>query len=101
MDAASQHAAMIRAVVFLYRLGEFAVTSMIKPFWVDCGYSPTEIATVTTELGASLTIVGAIAGGAFLERAGLYRGMIVLGAAQAVSNLGYAIISSANGGRAA
>jgi PAT family beta-lactamase induction signal transducer AmpG len=95
------NAAMLLAVVFLYRLGEFAVTSMIKPFWVDRGYSATEIATVTTALGVSLTIAGAIAGGALLERAGLYRGMLVLGVAQVASNLGYAIVSTAGGGRVA
>jgi PAT family beta-lactamase induction signal transducer AmpG len=92
-------AGVLLAIVFLYRIGEFAVVSMIKPFWVDRGYSPTEIGTITSVVGVIVSVIGAIAGGWFIARIGLYAGLIWLGIAQTASNLGYALVSSIPTGR--
>lgn len=92
-------AALLLGVVFLYKLGEFAIVAMIKPYWVDRGYSATEIATVTTLIGVIVTIAGAVAGGAFVARFGVYRGLLWLGLSQVVSNLGYAVVSTTSAGR--
>jgi PAT family beta-lactamase induction signal transducer AmpG len=88
-------------IVFLYKLGEFAIASMVKPFWLDRGYSVVEIATVTTVLGVTLTLAGALAGGVVVARIGVYRALLWLGLAQIVSNLGYAFVSTFDGGRTA
>lgn len=92
-------AGVLLAIVFLYRIGEFAVISMIKPFWVDRGYSPAEIGTITSVVGVIISILGAIAGGWFVARVGLYPGLIWLGIAQTLSNLGYAIVATMQAGR--
>jgi MFS transporter, PAT family, beta-lactamase induction signal transducer AmpG len=89
----------VLAVVFLYRLGDAALAPMIKPYWVDRGFSAAEIGTVTTIVGVSFTIVGAIAGGAYVRRAGLLRGLLVLGFVQMLSNGGYAAVASTSAGR--
>jgi PAT family beta-lactamase induction signal transducer AmpG len=72
---------------------------MIKPYWVDRGYSPAEIGTITAVIGVIVSILGAIAGGAIVARVGLYRAMLWLGAAQILSNLGYAIVATTHAGR--
>ncbi|HEX7680461.1 MAG TPA: MFS transporter [Thermoanaerobaculia bacterium] len=92
-------AGVLLAIVLLYRLGELAIYTMIKPYWVDRGYSPAEIGTITTVIGVIVSIAGAIAGGAIVARIGLYRAMLWLGAAQILSNLGYAIVATTHAGR--
>src|SRR4051812_15284741 len=44
-------AGVLLAIVLLYRLGELAIYAMIKPYWVDRGYSPAEIGTITAVIG--------------------------------------------------
>jgi len=87
------------ALVLLYRLGEFAIVLIIKPYWVDRGYSVAEIGTITTVVGASVLIFGAFAGGAFVAKFGVYRALVWMGIAQVVSNIGYAAVATLNAGR--
>jgi PAT family beta-lactamase induction signal transducer AmpG len=94
--------------VLFYKLGEFAIGPMVKPFWVDYGASiwpeqkqlMFQIGLIPTTLGIALSIAGALAGGGFISRYGIFRGVLVLGFLQAVSNLGYAFVAWADLGRA-
>jgi PAT family beta-lactamase induction signal transducer AmpG len=79
--------------VLTYKLGEFAIGPMVKPFWVDRGRSLLEIGLVPTALGIALSIAGALAGGAFMQRHGTLTALWVLGLPQAISNLGYAAVA--------
>jgi PAT family beta-lactamase induction signal transducer AmpG len=92
-------AILLLAVAFTYRLGEFAIVPMIKPYWVDRGYKPGEIGTITSIIGVIISILGAIVGGMLLPRIGLYRGLIWLGVAQSASNIGYALVATIDAGR--
>jgi len=93
--------AALLAVILLYRLGDSALRPMIAPYWIFRGFTTTEVGNVTTTLGMICTIAGAIAGGAFVARFGIFRGLVWLGMAQMLSNLGYALVAMTNGGRAA
>ena len=73
----------------LFKVGDQAMSRMIEPFWVDRGMTLTEIGLVSNTLGIGLTIVGALTGGLFVTRFGLFRGLLWLGLGQGVSNLGY------------
>ena len=86
--------------VLFYKLGEFAIGPMVKPFWVDQGRSVFEIGLVPTTAGIILSVAGSLAGGAFIARYGTFRGIWALGLLQAVSNLGYAVVAWAELGRA-
>lgn len=92
---------LLLAVILLYRLGDNALTPMIRPYWVSRGFSATEVGNVTTTLGMICTILGAIAGGAFVSRYGVYRGLLVLGVIQMLSNFAYAFVATTNAGRPA
>lgn len=91
---------MLLVVILLYRLGDSAITPMLRPYWVGRGFSATEVANVTTTLGMICTIAGAIAGGAFVTRFGIFRGLMTLGVAQMLSNVCYAFVAMAGGTRA-
>jgi PAT family beta-lactamase induction signal transducer AmpG len=86
--------------VLTYKLGEFAIGPMVKPFWVDQGRSVFEIGLVPTTFGIVLSVSGSLAGGGFISRYGTFRGIWVLGLLQAVSNLGYALVAWGELGRA-
>lgn len=85
--------------VLTYKLGEFAIGPMIKPFWVDQGRSLLEIGLIPTSFGIVLSVAGALAGGAFLTRYGIFHAVWGLGLLQAVSNLGYAFVAWLGWGR--
>jgi len=93
--------------VLTYKLGEFAIGPMVKPFWVDYGKSiwpireelMFQIGLFPTTLGIILSIAGALAGGAFISRYGIFHGVWFLGLLQAVSNLGYSVVEWMNLGR--
>ena len=77
----------------LFKLGDSLLGRMVKPFWVDRGYSLKEIGLISVTLGVVLTIIGALAGGWFVKKYGIFRGLLWLGIAQAVPHLGYAAVA--------
>jgi PAT family beta-lactamase induction signal transducer AmpG len=82
------------AFVLLFKVGDSTLGRMVKPFWVDRGYSLTEIGAISVTLGVILTIVGALAGGWIVNRIGIFRSLLWLGLAQLVSNLGYVVVAA-------
>lgn len=87
------------AFLLLYKLGDQAITPMIKPFWVDRGLSLAEIGLVSTSAGIAFTVLGALVGGWLTSRWGLLRALFVLGIAQVLPNLGYGAVAALDGGR--
>ena len=85
----------------LYKLGDVSMGPMGKPFWLDSGLTVDDVALVSTTAGVGLTIAGALVGGVFTSRYGIFHALWVLGLAQALSNLGYAGAAAIGGGRAA
>jgi PAT family beta-lactamase induction signal transducer AmpG len=83
------------AFVLLYKLGDAAMGFMVKPFWVDRGFSAAEIGLVSVNIGLALAIAGGLVGGWYTDRAGIGRALWVLGLAQALSNLVYAGVAFA------
>jgi len=76
--------------VLTFKLADSAMGFMVKPFWVDAGFSAAQIGLVSVNIGLGLSIAGGLAGGWFTDRMGIFRGLWILGLAQALSNLGYA-----------
>ena len=81
--------------VLIFKLADASMGFMVKPFWVDSGFTATEIGLVSVNLGLGLSIAGGLAGGWYTDRVGIFRALWVLGLAQALSNLGYAWAASA------
>ncbi len=76
--------------ILLFKLGDAAMGFMVKPFWVDSGFTNPQIGLVSVNLGLALSIGGGLLGGWYVDKAGIFRGLWVLGLWQALSNLGYA-----------
>ena len=76
--------------ILLFKLGDAAMGFMVKPFWVDSGFTNQQIGLVSVNLGLALSIGGGLLGGWYVDKVGIFRGLWVLGLWQAISNLGYA-----------
>ena len=76
--------------ILLFKLGDAAMGFMVKPFWVDSGFSAQQIGLVSVNLGLVLSIAGGLLGGWYVDTRGIYKGLWLLGLWQALSNLGYA-----------
>jgi PAT family beta-lactamase induction signal transducer AmpG len=82
--------------VLLFKMGDAAMAPMVKPFWLqEAGLGLAELGLISITVGAGLTVAGALLGGELATRWGLFRSLWVLGALQAVSNLGYMAAAAA------
>jgi PAT family beta-lactamase induction signal transducer AmpG len=79
----------VLAFILIFKLPDAAMGFMVKPFWVDAGFSAAQIGLVSVNIGLVLSIAGGIAGGWITDRIGIFRALWILGLAQAASNLGY------------
>lgn len=79
--------------IVLYKLGDSFVNNMSTSFLLKTGFSQTDIGAIQGGMGLIATIVGILAGGAFLSKIGLNRSLWLFGALQAVSNLAYLLLA--------
>jgi PAT family beta-lactamase induction signal transducer AmpG len=79
-------AGLILALICLYRIPDF-VLNIMNPFYLDLGYTLTEIAEVRKIFGVFMTMFGVFAGGLAVARYGLLRAMVIGALAGPVSNL--------------
>jgi MFS transporter, PAT family, beta-lactamase induction signal transducer AmpG len=82
--------APVLAFVVLFRIGDRAMGPMLPTFWVDRGFSDADLALFANLVGAVATIIGAVAGGMWVSRAGIVSALWSTGALALVSNLVYA-----------
>jgi PAT family beta-lactamase induction signal transducer AmpG len=75
--------------VLIFKLGDASMGFMVKPFWVDSGFTATDIGLVSVNIGLVLSIAGGVVGGWITDRIGIFSALWILGLAQALSNLGY------------
>jgi len=84
------HAALILALIAIYRISDVVMGIMANPFYVDMGYTKDEVAAVTKVYGVIMTLAGAFVGGSLALRFGVMR-ILMLGALlSALTNLLFA-----------
>ena len=72
-------AALILALIAVYRISDVVMGIMANPFYVDMGYTKDEVAAVTKVYGVVMTLIGAFVGGSLAMRFGVMR-ILMLGA---------------------
>nr|WP_225782736.1 MFS transporter [Xenophilus sp. Marseille-Q4582] len=83
-------AALILALIALYRISDVVMGIMANPFYVDMGFTKEEVATVSKVYGVVMTLVGAFVGGALSMRLGVMRVLMLGAVLSAASNLLFA-----------
>jgi MFS transporter, PAT family, beta-lactamase induction signal transducer AmpG len=87
-------AALILALIAVYRISDVVMGIMANPFYVDMGYTKDEVAAVTKVYGVIMTLVGAFVGGALAVRFGVMRVLMLGAILSAASNLLFAWLGS-------
>jgi PAT family beta-lactamase induction signal transducer AmpG len=83
----------IAAFLFFYKYADNLATSLISPFFGQKGYSPIDVGLAQGSIGLVCTIFGVFLGGVLTQPWGLGRALWILGIAQALANLGYAVVA--------
>ncbi len=79
--------------MLLYKLGDSMATALATPFYLDLGFSMTQIGTVAKAAALWSSVVGGLLGGAVMLRIGINRALWLFGVVQLVSILGFAALS--------
>jgi PAT family beta-lactamase induction signal transducer AmpG len=66
---------------------------MTTPFYLDMGFTMTEIGAIVKTFGAGAIIAGGLIGGIIMLRLGINRSLWVFGVLQAVSTAGFAVLA--------
>jgi PAT family beta-lactamase induction signal transducer AmpG len=87
------NAVWILIFILFYKIGDTMASAITTPFYLDIGFSKTEIGTVVKVFGTGATLAGAFLGGIILLRMGINRSLWIFGALQALSTACFAILA--------
>ena len=84
------------AMLFMvtYKLGDNMATALATPFYLDLGFSMTEIGVIAKHAALWPSIAGGLLGGLMMLRVGINRALWIFGAVQMVSILGFAWLAA-------
>ena len=84
---------IILLFISVFRLSDIAMGIMANPFYLDMGYSKTEIANVAKVFGFFMSIAGSLICGLLVVKWGLMRPLLIGAVAVALTNLLFASLS--------
>jgi len=87
---------LVLAFMFLYKIGDNMATALATPFYLDMGFTMTQIGLVAKHAALWPAIIGGLLGGLIMVRLGINRSLWLFGVVQVVSILGFAVLA-ANG----
>jgi PAT family beta-lactamase induction signal transducer AmpG len=83
-------AALILALIAIYRISDVVMGIMANPFYSDMGYTKDEVAAITKVFGVIMTLLGTFIGGILSMRLGVMRVLMLGAVLSASSNLLFA-----------
>jgi len=88
-----QGALWILVFILLYKIGDTMATAITIPFYLDIGFTKTQIGTVVKLFGFWATVGGSLIGGVIMLRLKINRSLWVFGFLQAISTAGFALLA--------
>jgi len=85
----------ILAFMFLYKLGDNMATALATPFYLDMGFSRTEIGSIAKVAALWSVVAGGIIGGIAMLKLSINRALWIFGFVQMFTILGYVWLSTA------
>jgi len=89
-----QSALLILAFLFFYKLGDSMCTALATPFYLDMGFSKTQIGLIAKNAGLWPAVIGGMLGGLWMVKIGINRALWLFGVVQVVSIFGFAWLAS-------
>jgi len=83
-------AALILAFLFFYKLGDNMATALSTPFYIDLGFTLTQIGSIAKVASLIAVIVGGVIGGVVMVKISINRALWIFGFVQIISILGFA-----------
>jgi PAT family beta-lactamase induction signal transducer AmpG len=84
---------LILLFMLFYKLGDSMATALASPFYLEMGFSKTEIGLVAKSTGLLASIIGGFVGGIWMMHLGINRALWIFGVAQAIAILGFAFLA--------
>ena len=86
-------ALVILLFIAVFRLSDITMGVMANPFYIDLGFSESEIGTVTKVFGFFMTLLGAFIGGLLVARFGILRCLLLGAVLVAATNLLFVVLA--------
>ncbi|MDD5240782.1 MAG: AmpG family muropeptide MFS transporter [Sulfuricella sp.] len=86
-------ALLILGFIFLYKLGDSMATALATPFYLDMGFTKTDIGLIAKHAGLWPSVIGGLLGGVWMMRLGINRALWLFGVVQVASILGFAALA--------
>jgi len=83
----------ILGFILLYKIGDTMASAMTTPFYLDIGFSKTQIGAVVKLFGFWATVGGSLVGGVIMLRIEIIRSLWIFGFLQALSTAGFAALA--------
>jgi PAT family beta-lactamase induction signal transducer AmpG len=87
-------ALLILAFLLFYKLGDSMCTALATPFYLDMGFSKTQIGLIAKNAGLWPAVIGGLLGGLWMVKIGINRALWLFGVVQVVSIFGFAWLAS-------
>lgn len=84
-----QSALLILAFLFFYKLGDSLCTALATPFYLDMGFTKSQIGLIAKNAGLWPAVIGALLGGIWMLKIGINRALWLFGVVQVVSIFGF------------
>lgn len=91
-------ALIILLLIACYRISDITMGVMANPFYLDLGFSLSDIASITKIFGFFMTIAGAALGGLLVARFGIFRPLLTGAILVAMTNLLFAWLATGHPG---
>lgn len=85
---------LVLSFMFLYKLGDNMATALSTPFYLDIGFSLSQIGLVAKHAALWPAVAGGIFGGVVMIKLGINRALWLFGVVQLVSILGFAVLAT-------
>jgi PAT family beta-lactamase induction signal transducer AmpG len=85
---------VILALIALYKVSDITMGIMANPFYVDLGFTKSEVASIAKVYGVVMTMAGAFLGGLLVARYGLLRPLLLGAVLVAATNLIFAYLAA-------
>jgi PAT family beta-lactamase induction signal transducer AmpG len=89
-----KYALFMLCFMFLYKIGDNMATALATPFYLDMGFTKTEIGVIAKNAALWPAIIGGMLGGLLMIKIGINRALWLFGAVQMITIVGFVILST-------